>query len=65
MGSTEKEDTYEEVVCRECGKRYGQITESHLRSDNCTGRFEFPEEYEEHYDVPLASQAAKEKMSNR
>ena len=59
-----EKDTYEHIACRECGAMLRYISEAHLRSDSCTGRFEFPSEYKEHHDAPLFPPEVKEKFSH-
>jgi predicted transcriptional regulator len=56
------EDTYEYIVCQECGSKLQYISEAHLRCDNCTGSFEYPKEYKKHHDAPLFAPEAKDKI---
>ncbi|EJN60456.1 hypothetical protein [Halogranum rubrum] len=58
----DERDTYERIACRECGTMLKYISESHLRSEACTGRFEYPSDYKEHHGAPLFAPATKEKL---
>lgn len=58
----DERDTYEHIACRECGAMLRYISELHLQSDRCSGRFRYPSDYKEYYQVPVFAPAVRERL---